>query len=242
MKRYKLNAIDSTNDYLKQLALDIVVENYSIVQTNYQHKGKGQMGNNWHSEKGKNLLFSILIRFESLEIKHQAYLNFAISNAIYTVLNQYLSDVKIKWPNDILSRQKKICGILIENTVKNGSIVQSIVGIGLNVNQMVFPTDLPNVTSLKSELNQNFNLTEILNEIVIAIKQQIDLIEQKSFIVIKASYEKELYRLGKPAMYKTKDGILFMGKIITVTANGFLQIELEDETLKEFAVKEIIFI
>ncbi|MEE9348423.1 MAG: biotin--[acetyl-CoA-carboxylase] ligase [Flavobacteriaceae bacterium] len=242
MKIYKLNAIDSTNDYLKQLALKIPVEDYSIVKANYQKNGKGQLGNTWHSKKDKNLLFSVLVRFSDFKISEKAYLNFAISKAIYEVLNQYLDDVKIKWPNDIMSRNKKVCGILIENSVKNGRITQSIVGVGLNVNQVKFPDNLPNATSLKIILNRDFDINDLLTEIVISIKKNMNLIHEKAFDKIKTAYKAVLFRIEKPAMYKTLNGHLFMGKLRTVTDEGLLQIELEDETIKEFSVKEIVFV
>lgn len=239
MKIIKLNAIDSTNTYLKEMAREIDIENYTVVVTKYQTNGKGQYQNSWHSKKGKNLLFSILIKFKSFKIENHTYLNFAISLAVFHVLNQFLQHVKIKWPNDIMSRQRKICGILIENTVQNDKISQSIVGIGLNVNQIDFPVELEKVTSLKKELNTNFNCDDLLEQLIISVKKEILKLENNEFKELYDSYIDNLYKLNEPTMYKTKSGNLFLGKIKGVSNYGKLQVELDDETIKEFDIKEI---
>ena len=242
MKIYKLSAISSTNDYLRELVFTKNAPNYTVVTTDYQTSGKGQFKNKWHSEKGKNLLFSILVEFKGLKINDQAYLNFAISLAVYDVLITYLPTVKIKWPNDILSRHKKIAGILIENSVKNGRLQHSIIGIGLNVNQINFPLNLPNATSLKKELVHSFNRDKLLEKIVLSVQKKIALLKNESFSILKETYLKHLYKINKPTMFQDLEQNRFMGKIIDVSNEGLLKVELENETIREFAVKEIAFI
>ncbi len=242
MKIHKLNATSSTNSYLKKLVVESMPDNFTIVTAEHQTSGKGQLQNKWHSKHGKNLLFSILTRFKTLKINHQAFLNFAVSLAVFEVINTYLPNVKIKWPNDILSRQKKICGILIENSVKNGSINYSIIGIGLNVNQTKFPLNLPNATSLKLVLGKSFNRNKLLHEIRIALQKQLQRIENKSYMEIKTDYESVLYKNHIPTMFKDIHNHKFIGKIIGVSNAGNLQIALENETIKEFAVKEVVFL
>ncbi len=242
MKIRKLSAITSTNDYLKELASKTALLNYTIVVTDFQTKGKGQLYNSWHSEAGKNLLFSVLIRFEFVKIKSQTFLNFAISNAIFEVLDSYLPFIKIKWPNDIMSHKNKICGILIENVVKNDIIKHSIVGIGLNINQIIFPKELKNVTSLKIELLKSFDRDTLLEKIIKAIKKQVVLFENKQFDELKSSYIKNLYKVNKPAMFKRSNNTIFLGKIINITNTGKLIIELDTGKLEEFSVKEITFL
>jgi len=242
MKIYKLSAISSTNDYLRELVFTKNAPNYTVVTTDYQTSGKGQFKNKWHSEKGKNLLFSILVEFKGLKINDQAYLNFAISLAVYDVLITYLPTVKIKWPNDILSRHKKIAGILIENSVKNGRLQHSIIGIGLNVNQINFPLNLPNATSLKKELVHSFNRDKLLEKIVLSVQKKIALLKNESFSILKKTYLKHLYKINKPTMFQDLEQNRFMGKIIDVSNEGLLKVELENETIREFAVKEIAFI
>jgi BirA family biotin operon repressor/biotin-[acetyl-CoA-carboxylase] ligase len=242
MKIHKLSAISSTNDFLKDLVLITKPKNYTIVFADYQTDGRGQLEKKWHSEDGKNLLFSLLLKIKDFDATRQICLNYAISLAIFKVLNDILTNVKIKWPNDIMSRQKKICGLLIENTIKNDKIEHSIVGIGLNVNQVDFPKYLKNVSSLKLEAQQDFDRDELLKKIVEAIKIQIKRIENNTFNDLKKEYKAVLYKAQIPAMFKDKNDIIFMGKIIDVSSRGKLQIELDDESIKEFDAKDVKFL
>ena len=243
MKIVKLDAINSTNTFLKDLARTSIVENCTVVVTDNQTGGKGQFDNIWSSEKGKNLTFSILCKFSKLNVQHSFYLNCAISLAIYTVVHRYIKKkLKVKWPNDILSSNKKLCGILIENTVSNGKIVNAVIGIGLNVNQESFSDDLPNATSLKILTGKTYNKEAILDELIAEIQVQIDLINTEKFSLLKSNYEKVLYRNGEPAMFKNDLYGNFLGKILGITYQGKLVVELENERLEKFDLKEIQFI
>ena len=127
----KVDAIESTNTFLKEMCQQNTLENFTVVITNEQTKGRGQMYAKWQSEKGKNLTFSMLIRFDDLKIDQQFYISKIISLSIYEVLSDLLpTKISVKWPNDILSAHKKICGVLIENSVKMTKICNSIIGIG----------------------------------------------------------------------------------------------------------------
>ena len=152
MQIIKLNATDSTNNYLKQLLMDTALEDFCVVVTNHQTKGKGQMGAEWVSEKGKNLTFSVLKKEPSIVLPRRFLLSILVSLSIIKTLEAYsVPKLAIKWPNDILSDHHKISGILIENIIKSNKIDFSVIGIGLNVNQKLFK-GLPKVTSLKSIL------------------------------------------------------------------------------------------
>ncbi len=240
MNIYKLDAISSTNDFLKELTKQKQLENFTVVSTQFQTNGKGQASNKWISDKGKNLLFSMLVKCSSLKIENQAYLNFAISLAIFNVLKKYLASIYIKWPNDIMADDQKICGILIENTVKYRQISQSIVGIGLNVNQLNFK-NLPNAVSLAFLLKKELNSDLLLEALIISIKKQVALLENSSFKNLKIAYEKHLFKKGIYSSFKTNKGVDIYGKIIGVSANGLLQIELDNGVVKEFANKEILY-
>ena len=240
MKIIKLNAIDSTNSFLKELAQSTTLENCTIVVTKEQKKGRGQQESNWVSEPLKNLTFSAYFTDFDLQISHQKYLNFAISLAIFDVLSIHkIKDLSIKWPNDILSANRKTCGILIENTIKGRKINNSIIGIGLNVNQENFPDSLKNVTSLRNITNKVFDLDALLIEVVEKIKEKIQLISLKKYTILETDYLNVLYKKNIPTMFKNSKDVLFMGKIIGISSLGNLQIELEDETVKEFGVKEV---
>ena len=149
MNIIKLSAIDSTNDYLKNLLLKNTLENYTIVTAEFQHKGKGQMGGEWKSEPSKNLICSIYLNNSTIKLNNQFSINMVVCLAIKKSLNKFnIPQLSVKWPNDIMSGSLKLCGILIENSVKNNSIQDIIIGIGMNVNQMEF-NNLPNATSIK---------------------------------------------------------------------------------------------
>ena len=242
MKILKLDAIDSTNSYLKDLIKENDVNNWTVVVAEYQKYGKGQLDNSWFSDRGKNLTFSIIAKMDHLKVKHQHYLNYSISIALYNVLKYYIpKKLSIKWPNDILSANDKVSGILIENSIKNDTVKYAIIGIGLNVNQVHFPKDITNATSLKNVLMKTLDKDELLDKILLEIQYQFVLIKQKKFLEIKQMYEDVLYKKAIPSMFIDSHNNTFLGKIIGVGKEGKLQVELENESIREFDFKEIKF-
>ena len=242
MKIIKLNTIGSTNSFLKELHANSTVENFTVVVTNKQTVGRGQMNTSWFSDEGKNLTFSVLVCIEDLLIANQKYLNYAISLSAYRTLEYYgLPDLAIKWPNDILSEKQKVIGILIENALQRNKIISSVIGIGLNVNQEYFPSNIPNPSSLKLKTGKNYNLDEVLNTFLNYLKMNIELVNQKEFKALEEQYLNVLYKKNVPSMFKTHQDEFFMGKIIGVSPDGQLQIELTDETIQEFGLKEVSF-
>jgi BirA family biotin operon repressor/biotin-[acetyl-CoA-carboxylase] ligase len=242
MKLHKLSATSSTNDYLKEFLIQSKLENFTIIVADYQELGKGQGVNKWHSEKGKNLLFSLLVRFEDMPIYKSAFLNFAVSLGIFKVLKEYLPEVSIKWPNDIMADEKKICGILIENSIAGTRIKHSVVGVGLNVNQFIFPKELSNATSFYKILNKEFDREILLREIFISIKEQIHLLKSNKYEELKLNYEQILFRKGIISPFKYSTGKSFLGTIIGVNNIGLLRMKMSDETVNEFSNKEIVFV
>ena len=227
----KVDATESTNTFLKEMCQQNTLENFTVVITDEQTKGRGQMHASWQSEKGKNLTFSILIRFDNLKIDQQFYISKIISLAIYEVLSDLLpTKISVKWPNDILSAHQKICGVLIENSVKKTQVNYSIVGIGLNVNQQEFE-NLPQATSMKLGANTIFDLELVLISLIKSIKRYVAILNSKKYQLIDTEYLNQLYKFGAPSMFKNDSG-KFMGKIIGVSLQGKLQVELEDETIK----------
>ena len=243
MKIIKLSAIDSTNSFLKDLAQNSTLQNYTVAVTNKQHKGRGQQEAKWITEPFKNLTFSVFIEFYKLKIIQKKYLNFAISLAIYEVLfNENLPKISIKWPNDILSANKKICGILIENTFIGERIKNSVIGIGLNVNQEKFPDFLKNVTSLKLLASKNYDLDDLLYIVLDKIKEKINLLENQQFQYLEEQYLNVLYKKNIPTMFKDTRDVIFIGMISGISDDGKLQILLEDDSIKEFGIKEVSFL
>ena len=149
MKLIKLDAIDSTNEFLKGLSKKQELENFTVVSAEKQTKGKGQMGAIWASDASKNLIMSVLVKDFLSGIDQLFNLNIVVSLAVIEVLESLnIPNLSIKWPNDIMSYNKKIGGILIENSIKSDGTIISIVGLGLNVNQIDFE-NLPKAQFVK---------------------------------------------------------------------------------------------
>lgn len=239
----KLNAIGSTNTFLKDLVRTTVVANHTIVTAESQFAGRGQMGAKWESESGKNLIFSMFIAHVNFELKNAMYLNFAVSLAIYKVLKSYnVPKLAIKWPNDILSDSKKLCGLLIENSITNTKINNSIIGVGLNVNQENFSAGVSKATSLKNTTGRFINKEMLLQDISTTIITEIAGCVPKNFSIILREYFKSLYKYLVPAMFEKSDGTVFMGKIVGVGSTGKIEIELADDSKQFFGLKEIKFL
>lgn len=239
MRIVKLDATDSTNQYLKELLLSKEVEDFTVVTAKKQLKGRGQMGAKWESESGKNLTISILKKFNQFPIANQFLLNICVSLAVLDTLKELsVPDLSVKWPNDILSGTSKVCGILIENILVGSQIQTSILGIGLNVNQLTF-NNLSNASSLKLLLGRTLNTDELLHKILEHLKTNFQKVEENAKNELWEAYESKLFRKGKPSTFKNAKGFRFMGFIKTISPEGKLVVELEDAVLTEFDLKEI---
>lgn len=239
-KRINLVEVDSTNAFMKELvtAADIEVEGL-VVTTECQVKGRGQQGNLWESEPRKNLTFSVYLK-PNILIHNQFILSKVISLGIVDFLIENgLKNVKIKWPNDIYVGSRKIAGILIENVLKNNKVTSSIVGIGLNVNQLkfssgIFPTSLINI------LGEEQDLGKLLNQLLFFIERRYIVLKQQKEEKIKKDYLNFLLGLEQYLFFEIANQKV-SGKIKGVSSNGKLQVEIENE-MKEFDLKEIKFL
>ncbi|WP_250433896.1 biotin--[acetyl-CoA-carboxylase] ligase [Hanstruepera flava] len=235
----KLNATDSTNSYLRQLSNDKSLSNYTVVTADKQNSGRGQMGTSWESETGKNLIASVFVDVSFLQFNRQFYISMATCLALIKMLKQFsIPKLKIKWPNDILSENKKICGVLIEYMVKQNNLQSTIIGVGLNVNQLQFD-NLPHASSLGKITGVHYNLDELLLGFITHLKYYLNLLEQNKLFQIKEDYESSMFRKDKPSTFKDAQGNLFSGFIKAVTDSGKLQILIEDNELREYDLKEI---
>jgi BirA family biotin operon repressor/biotin-[acetyl-CoA-carboxylase] ligase len=238
MKLIKLDAIDSTNEFLKGLSNRQELDNFTVVVAEKQTKGKGQMGAVWDSEEGKNLIVSVFIKDPLLNIKQIYNLNIAIATAVVDALEIYnIPEVHIKWPNDIMSYNFKIGGILIENSLKSDGGVSSVVGLGLNINQTNFD-NLPKASSLAAICGTYFDKNQLLVSIIEKMKQNIAEIESESE-VLWSKYTNRLFKKGIPMPFKDQYNMNFMGIIQGVSAYGKLQLLLEDDSIVEYSIKEI---
>ncbi len=235
----KLNAIDSTNSYLKRLSSKEVVKDFTVAITNYQTKGRGQMGTQWSSQDSKNLMFSVFKDNHNTKVEDNFYISMVVAVSILEALEAFkIKNLKVKWPNDILSEEKKIGGILIENVIKQSNIIASIIGIGININQTIFD-NLPQASSMRLISGKVYDLDEVMQLILKKLKHNFRLLNQKQFRLIKNTYENHLFRKDKPSTFRDSEGELFTGFIKGVSDSGNLQVLVEDNIITEFDLKAV---
>lgn len=237
----KLDATDSTNDYIKAWSVkNRTVKTKAVVAVS-QKKGRGQYASKWESDSGKNLTFSILYKFKDFSLANRFYLNCAVSIGIYKVLYKIIgSKLSIKWPNDIMADSLKLGGILIENNIRKGCIKKAIIGVGINVNQTKFE-NLPQATSLKLIKKRALDLDLLLRNILDEIEVQLQILENGNFNIFFDAYNKVLFGRNKILRFKHKKSY-FEATILGVNINGKLVLALENGDIKIYSNKEIKFL
>ena len=205
----------------------------------FQTQGKGQLGTEWESEHSKNLICSVYKKEINIKVQDQFVISALVSLALIKTLRKVnLSNMHIKWPNDIMSDNKKICGILIENIVKENYIKDTVIGIGLNVNQTIF-NNLPNAASIKNLIGTTCSIDEILKDLVKNVKYYFNELDKSSINSIFEKYEDALFRINKPSTFKNSKGEVFSGYIKGVSRSGKLNVMLEDSLVESYDLKEI---
>ncbi|MFY9153664.1 MAG: biotin--[acetyl-CoA-carboxylase] ligase [Prolixibacteraceae bacterium] len=237
----RIQVVDSTNNYANQQIRDIEYSEGTVFLAYEQTAGKGQLKNFWESEPGKNLTFSIVVYPSFLEIRHQFMISKIVTLGIYKALSKYIDELKIKWPNDIYAGNKKLGGILIENSIMLGRIKSSVIGIGLNVNQTIFRSSAPNPVSMQILTNQHFDTEAVLAEILAGIDFYYALLKEEAAEVIDREFISKLYRLNEKHSFKSEDEV-FEGKIIGVNEIGQLLIRKSDGEILDFHFKEVEFL
>jgi BirA family biotin operon repressor/biotin-[acetyl-CoA-carboxylase] ligase len=219
----KLDAIDSTNSYLKRLLTKDSLDDLTVVVSKHQTKGKGRNGNIWKNESSLNLAFSIYKKFNKLDVKDKFMLNVISSLSVFQLLKENnLNKLTIKWPNDIMTGKEKISGILIENSIKGKLINHSVIGVGINVNQKKFK-DLPNATSLFIETGLKFSLDSLANRLAEIFSKNFFLFDKNEDDLLEY-YNSQLFLKNKDSNFKGLDNKNFSGKIIRVNKKGELRI------------------
>ncbi len=240
-----VESVDSTNSYASEMLRQIELLEGSLIYSFSQLNGRGQRGNSWESEPSKNMALSLVLHPKFLSIEKQFLLTKITSLAVADLMAEMLEEsinpkkISIKWPNDIYVNDQKIAGILIENTLKESSISSSIIGIGINVNQIDF--SIKTATSLTLIANKEFELMEVLNRLCEFFEARYLQLKSNKLESIDTAYLKRLYRLNEWANYKSVEAF-FEGKIIGVSKIGKLQVELRSGAVKEFDLKEIVFV
>ena len=228
----------STNDISAELISKGVIENGTIVITDHQTKGRGQSGNTWESEKGENLTFSIILDTSFLKLQDQFYLNMIVCLALSDLILEYVgAGVTIKWPNDIYYKDQKICGVLIQNSLKGNQLEYSILGMGININQQKFINR--NAISLKNITGRWYNLENVLQGIVEKMELYYNVLKAGNLEKLKNIYMKRLMWLNEEHTFHARNP--FTGKITDIDERGRLLI-LSDDIIRAFDFKEIRFV
>ncbi|MBB4118815.1 BirA family biotin operon repressor/biotin-[acetyl-CoA-carboxylase] ligase [Mesonia hippocampi] len=238
MRSIKVHTTNSTNVFLSAYYREQKACGNVYVVAEKQTSGKGQMGTVWHAEAGKNLTFSVLIKDVDILLAEQFKLSALVALSVIEVLEAIkIPKVEIKWPNDILADKCKVSGILIENVVVGAKINASIIGIGLNVNQLLFDS-LPKVTSLSAVTGKKYDLEELAEKLANTIETNIYEKQKQPIEAVLAVYYQKLLGYKKVATYQLPSGENVVGVITKVTPSGFLNLALETQE-KQFAIKEI---
>jgi len=238
MKMIKLDAIDSTNSYLKKLLLKENINDFTVVVSKHQTNGRGRNGNLWANKPSLNLAFSVYKRFINFSVNEKFMLNIVSSISVYEVLKKYkLNNLTIKWPNDIMTENKKIAGILIENSVRGNKINHSVIGVGININQSQF-LDLPNATSVFLESGKKHSVEKIAVELKDAIKKNFTNFEIRETELIEF-YNSVLYKRNLIADFTTVDAKKIHGTIIGVNKEGTLSLKQKNHKVFEFSENQI---
>lgn len=238
----RFDEITSTNAELKRLQKQNPMAEWSMVITEFQSAGRGQAGNSWYSSKGQNILFSFLFYPHGVRAKEQFIISQVVSLALKKVLDRYINDVTIKWPNDIYWNNKKIAGILIENSLLGQHIDYTIVGVGLNVNEDEFPSQLPNPISLKQITGCDSDREVLINLLQSEFHKLWQSIKRGEIAQIENSYMQHLYHGDGPHWFSDNEGN-FQATIKTVLPSGHLVLATyPDNVERVYAFKEVAFV
>jgi BirA family transcriptional regulator, biotin operon repressor / biotin---[acetyl-CoA-carboxylase] ligase len=234
----------STNTYASNMLLAEKPGEGTVIITHSQKCGKGQQGNTWESEPGKNLTVSVILYPSMLSPEKQFYLNKFVSLAVLDFVRLHIPDSmspKIKWPNDIYVGHNKIGGILIENTIMSQSITHSIIGIGININQEKFTRNVPNPISLKSATGKDFDIDICLEELCVALNERYDQLRSGKNNILDSDYLKNIFRLDQFSKFKINNTVV-SARITGISEYGKLMICNEKGNSSEYAFKEIEYL
>lgn len=236
----RIHEIGSSNNYAASRLLTKSLPEGTVFVADSQVDGRGQAFNKWESEPKKNLTFSILLFPDFIKIQRQFEISKAISLGVTDFISNLTENVSIKWPNDIYIRKKKVAGILIENSVIIDKISSCIVGIGLNVNQQIFDSNLPNPVSISQITHEIYNLETSLSDLCLKIDARYHQLLSGEFPQIDKDYTEMLYQIGAWSEYSDENGD-FEGQIIGVDQFGRLLIETRSGKINGYHFKEVVF-
>jgi BirA family biotin operon repressor/biotin-[acetyl-CoA-carboxylase] ligase len=235
------NELPSTNTEALSLLRAGEQAEGTVIHADFQSAGKGQSGNKWESEKGKNLLFSIILYPQSITPGDQFLISMSISLAICDFLDRHCSGAVIKWPNDIYLGNDKIAGILIENSILGSFIENSVAGIGLNINQENFPQVMPRPVSLKMATGKEYDISACLKDLLTDLDSRYKDLLYGDRDRIRHDYLARLYKFMEWGSFSTA-GSVFTGRITDVLISGQIIIEEKGGSAREFSFKEFSYL
>lgn len=237
----RLQKTDSTNNYLHALARPEQLGEGSVVWAEFQTAGRGQIGNSWESAEGENLTFSVVLYPTFLLANRQFLISQITALSVKQTLDRYVDDITVKWPNDIYWRDRKICGMLIENDLAGQFIYSSILGIGININQKEFKSNAPNPVSLYQIIGKRTDREKFLQEFLERLYANYLLLLQEKEVLIQEAYRQSLYRREGFHLYEDANG-RFEAAIEEIEPSGYLHLRLRDNTIRRYEFKEVRFV
>ncbi len=236
----ELDSVDSTNNYAANLINTTKVPDGTVIMAHYQNSGRGQMGNEWLSNPGENLMCSTIFRTNQLAAKESFVISKIASIAVLETLEEITGEtIHIKWPNDIYINNQKVCGMLIENQWQ-GNQLTTIIGIGININQTKFENQ-PRATSCALIKGKTFDIKQILKQLVQNLEHYYNWIRSKKHKDLDIKYKENLLFFEESSIFKSGNET-FKGTIIDVLDSGHLKIIKVNGEVKLFAFKEVEFI
>ena len=208
----------------------------------FQTAGRGQRGHEWHSRKGENLTFSVVLEPTFVPIAEQFSVSEVVALSLVDMLSEYGIEAKIKWTNDIYVGDRKLVGILIEHSLATNTLRRTIVGVGINVNQTEFDASLPNPVSMAQLLDRELNSEEVLQCFLRHLQRNYELLREGGAEVLHERYNALLYRKNEYHTYALPSGEKFRAKIVGTAPSGALRLESEEGTAKDYLFKEVEFI
>tara|TARA_Y200000002_G_scaffold78163_1_gene61559 strand:+ start:383 stop:1114 length:732 start_codon:yes stop_codon:yes gene_type:complete len=234
-KIIKVNATRSTNDKVKMLIKSKKILSGDLIIAKYQYGGRGQLMNKWYSSYGKNLLCSLFYKPLDINVDRTFIINQLVSLAVLKTIRKFNNEkCLIKWPNDILSVNKKIAGILVENSLSSGKVNHSIIGVGININQVFFKS-LPNATSIKKISNKNIAVEKVLNELIDSYEYYFTKINDIKYI--NDEYNQNIF--GKQGCRFTLNGKEYSGKIISISNTGIIKLNTDSEEIGDYDSRKV---
>ena len=234
----RLKETDSTNNHLRELLSREKLPEFTVVTTEFQSSGKGQRGNSWESEDGKNLLFSVLLKPHFVPARSQFLISQISSLAVKESLDQFADGFSIKWPNDIYWYEKKISGMLIENDLAGMMLSESIPGIGVNINQDAFISNAPNPVSLKNITGETHDCGDVLASMLHLLSYYYELLQRGETEAISKKYHDSLFRREGFHLYADNNG-QFSARIVRIEPDGRFILCTESGEERGYLFKEV---